>query len=90
MNPCSSARTEPVELVEPKVGRNGTHGTTGVGCETKQDSDDDRLTSATDVPAPYTTEVAALLEAQGLACEMLSTCAADEERLHVMRALKPK
>jgi release factor glutamine methyltransferase len=35
-------------------------------------------------------EVAAVLEAQGLTCKMMATCSADEERLHVMRALKPR
>ena len=34
-------------------------------------------------------EVAAILEADGLECEMVATCSADEERLHVMRAVKP-
>ena len=34
-------------------------------------------------------EVAAALEAQGLTCTMMAACSADEERLHVMRALKP-
>jgi release factor glutamine methyltransferase len=34
-------------------------------------------------------EVAAILEADGLECEMAATCSADEERLHVMRAVKP-
>ena len=34
-------------------------------------------------------EVAAILEAGGLECEMVATCSADEERLHVMRAVKP-
>ena len=35
-------------------------------------------------------EVAAILEADGLECEMVATCSADEERLHVMRAVKPQ
>lgn len=34
-------------------------------------------------------EVAAALEAQGLTCRMMSTRSADEERLHVLRAIKP-
>ena len=34
-------------------------------------------------------EVMAVLASQGLECELVATTAADEERLHVMRARKP-